>query len=123
MLKQLIRYWSVGVICFSIQFIVLICLVELGGLNPTLSSAIGSICAYIVNYWLLYYWTFRSKAKHHIASMMFLMVTTFGIAINLLIFWSLTEVAQVWYPISQFIATICSSLFNFAAHRKYTFNV
>ncbi len=121
LLGELIRFWTVGLVCICVQFGILVSLVEWAHLNPTLSSAIGSVHAFILNYFLLYHWAFRSTSAHRGAGFRFLIFTLFTLGINLLIFWTLTEKFGMWYPSSQFTATFISSLFSFAVNRRYTF--
>src|SRR5688572_28857583 len=66
-LMTFIRYGIAGVVAVAVQFGFLIFFVEKGGYDPTLSSGIGFIFSCVVNYYMLYYWTFKSKGSHRIA--------------------------------------------------------
>ena len=118
---DVIRFCIAGALSVTTQYFVLITLVEVFRINPTLSSATGFISGCVVNYLLLYFWAFTSNARHYMALLRYVTVMSGSMTINVLIFWSLTEHAGMWYPVSQFFATCSSSCFSFVANRYFTF--
>lgn len=104
-----------------VQFGILIGLVEFGHLNETVSSGIAFLIGCIVNYLLLYYWVFSSKGSHITIIMRYTIVTLLTLALNLAVFWVLTEPLQMWYLFSQIIATIIAAIANLFLNRYYAF--
>ncbi len=120
-LGDVLRFCVAGALCVAIQYAVLVFFVEIVHLNPTFSSTSGFVSGCVANYLLLYFWAFSSNGRHHIALVRYISVMCCSMSINVFIFWSLTEQMSIWYPISQFFATCCSSLFSFIANRYFTF--
>jgi len=100
-----IRYCLSGSVAVIAHFSVLVVAVELFSANPTLSTALGFLCGTIVNYLLQYHWTFRATGKHHHVFLRYCIVNAFTMSLNVLIFWTLTELVGLWYFYSQFCAT------------------
>ena len=118
---ELVRFLVSGALAVFTQFVVLICLVELGGLNKTFSSGLGFSCGGIVNYLLLYFWAFKSNGQHHLVVFKYLIAMCFSLSINVTVFWTLTEKLGIWYPLSQCGATTVSSVFSFLINKYFTF--
>jgi putative flippase GtrA len=118
---DLIRFSIAGALSVSTHYAILISLVEILHINPTFSSAAGFVGGCVVNYLLLYFWAFSSSARHYVALIRYVSVMSVSMGINVFIFWVFTEQVGIWYLISQFIATCCSSCFSFVANRHFTF--
>ena len=121
LLVELIRFGIVGGLSVCLQFLVLITAVEVFGVNPTLSSALGFSIACTSSYLALYYWTFKSDGKHHLVALRYICVMSFSMLLNLYIFWLFTETLEVWYVASRAIATCCSATCSFFLNKNYTF--
>lgn len=115
------RYLVSGGCSVIAQFGVLTLFVEQLQIDPTLSSATGFVAGCLVNYLMLYYWTFNSNGKHIIVAAKYTLVTTFTLLLNILIFWTLTEPLKIWYLYSQVVATGAVAMINFLINRRYTF--
>lgn len=120
-LTHFIRYVIAGTLAVSVQFSILTLLVEVFSILPTLASGVGFICGCSTNYMLQYYWTFRSKGDHFSTACKYALVNSITLCINLLIFWTLTNLLGVWYIISQGMAICVVVFINFFANRHFTF--
>lgn len=120
-LRLFLKYVVSGVSSVLIQYLTLIQLVEGLGLGEILSSSIAFIVGCLVNYLLLYYWAFRSNGRHHEVLIRYIGVTTVTFGINLVLFWLLTEVFNIWYISSQVFSTCFVALINFILYNKYAF--
>lgn len=115
------KYTISGAFSVVVQMGLLSFSVESLRMSPTLASCYSFILACVVNYVMLYYWTFKSTSSHRIVILRFCVVTLFTLALNLAVFWILTFPLKIWYIISQAIALMVVSLINFAINRRYTF--
>ena len=115
------RYVTSGFTSAVFQFGLLFLLVEYMRFDPTFSSGLSFVLACVVNYLMLYHWTFCSNGKHHIVALKYTSVTLLTLCVNLTVFWILTEVFFIWYILSQVIAVGVVAVFNFLINRGYTF--
>jgi len=118
----LFRYVISGAAAAGLHFLVLIGLVEVFGINPTFSSAVGFCSAIIVNYSLQYHWTFSSTTTHFKAFSRYLFVTLAMLGVNTLIFWSSITVLRMHYLVAQALAISVVFFLNFRINRRYTFS-
>jgi putative flippase GtrA len=116
-----LRYITAGSMAVSVQFALLTVCVEMAGILPTMSSAIGYICGASTNYVLQYYFTFRATGQHLRTFLIYVAVNLFTLCINLVIFWLLTNAFGIWYVISQAVAVCVVVFVNFYIHRRWTF--
>lgn len=114
-------YVIVGATSVAVQFATLAFLVENLALNPAFSSGMAFFMGCLVQYLLLYYWTFRSKGHHKAIVGRYALVTTVTLVLNVLIFWGLTDLIGMRYLESQALAASGISLLNFFFNRSYTF--
>jgi len=119
--KVVLRYLVSGGSSVVAQFGVLTVLVEQLHMDPTFSSAVGFVVGCIVNYLMLYYWTFKANGKHLVVAARYCLVTSFTLLLNISIFWTLTELLRVWYLLSQVFATGAVATINFLINRRFTF--
>lgn len=121
MLKQFMRFLSVGVIATAIHYAVLIALKESGLLSPTSASAVGFVISAVGNYLMNYHFTFRSGRKHTEALPRFASVALAGLALNALTMETLSAKMGLHYLLAQVVATGLVLVWNFAANRWWTF--
>lgn len=117
-----LRYVISGFTSVVVQFGVLACMVEWLKIDSTIASGTGFIIGCIVNYLMLYYWTFKTNGKHLAATVKYTLVTSFGLVMNLFIFRFLTNDLKVWYLFSQTIATLIVSLLAYVLNKRFTFS-
>lgn len=117
----LVRYTISGASSVVIQFAALTSMVEFLALDPTLSSGIAYLIGCFVNYQMLYFWTFRSKASHVSALLKYFLVTSCTLLVNLGLFWIMVELFHLWYLFSQVFATILVAALNMIIFKLYTF--
>jgi putative flippase GtrA len=121
LLSSYVRYIASGTVATLSHFTVLTILVELFALNPTLSTGLGCIVGGCVNYMLQRNLTFKSSIEHHRAVGRYLLMNSLTMTLNLLGFWAMTELFNIWYIYAQFTMTILISLLNFLINRHFTF--
>lgn len=119
--QQFVKFTAVGALGTLAHYAVLIFMVELLN-SPVLTATIyGSLAGAVINYFLNYYWTFNSKAKHWTTASKFFIIAFIGLLLNVQLMWIFTEVFEAWYLFSQIVATVIIFIFNFFCNRLLTF--
>lgn len=118
-----IKFLGVGGFATLVQYLLLVVLVETGLLSAAPASAIGYICASLVNYLLNYYLTFGSNARHQVAGVKFALVAVTGLGLNTALVYLLAHLLGVYYLFSQVLATLAVLFWNFFAHKHWTYKV
>lgn len=96
-------------------------LVEVVSANAVVASALGFTVGALVNYYLNYHITFKSKKSHNEAIIKFLTVALIGLALNTLIMFVAAEILLIYYLLAQVMATGMVLVWNFAGNRLWTF--
>ena len=115
------RYTLVGGLATLVHYVVLVALVELGGVNAGLSATIGASCGALAAYAGNKRFTFDSNAPHHQALPRFLLVAAAGAIANGCFVWAGTELLHMHYLLAQVIATAVILAAGFALNRSWTF--
>lgn len=118
---QFIRFAIVGGFATSIQYAVLIALVQGAAINAVIASSVGFALSAGINYALNRRITFRSNRPHAKASPRFAAVAAAGLAVNAGLIWVFHVAAGLHYLLAQVLATIGTLLWNFALNRAWTF--
>jgi putative flippase GtrA len=118
---QFISFAGVGAIGTLAQYVVLILLAGLLGVSPVTASGAGFVAGGLINYFLNYWWTFRSKEPHLTSSVKFAAVASIGFGIN----WATMSYAvvhlQMQFLIAQVFTTTLVLVWTFIANRLWTF--
>lgn len=118
---QFFCFAFIGIFGTAFHYIILILLVNLFYVNSILASIIGSIIGTFVNYILNYHWTFQSNKNHKETMTKFFTVASSGMLFNALIMAIAVNKLQVYYLISQLLATSIVLFWNFTANKIWTF--
>ena len=117
----LLKYATAGALATAAHFSCLIALVELGGLRPTIATALGFCAAIAVNYNLQYHWTFQASGTHGVVFVRYLAVTAVMLVLNTV----LLSIGYEWigwhYIPAQAVATLLVFGCNYSINRSYTF--
>lgn len=120
-LKMFSTFLVAGALAAMVQYGVLIVLVQLAATNAVAASALGYAVAAVVNYYLNYRYTFRSKQVHWRAFSKFALVVLCGISLNT---WFM-HIGIEWfgwhYLLAQLLATALVLLWNFTANALWSF--
>jgi putative flippase GtrA len=112
----------VGAICTTLQYAILVVLVQTTGANATLASTIGFAASTVLNYALNYRFTYRATTPHATSFPRFIAVALAGLALNATIVYAGTEVAGVHYLLAQLAATGAVLFWNFFVNLKWSFS-
>lgn len=119
--SPIFKYLISGGTAATVQYTILIGLVEVFNVNPFIATFIGLTVATFVNYPLQYYWTFINYVPHCIAFPKYVLVTSVAYTVNLFSFWFLEHVVGTHYIIAQIVATSIALAINFIVNSRYTF--
>lgn len=133
---QFIRYVFVGGAATVVQYLILILLVELFGVNANVSNGFGFAGGLLTNYFISTYWVFDNSSVKNKAGefTVFALIGIVGLGINQALIWlfdkQLAEVsilggiipADKYYIIGQVIATALVFFWNFFARKLLLYN-
>jgi putative flippase GtrA len=122
LLGQFARFALVGVFCTAIQVLVLVMGVEGLGLDAVLASSLGYLLSAVASYLLNRRFTYASSASHAVLAWRFVTVLAIGVVLNALFMQLLHGYLQWQYVLAQLFATGGTLLWNFCAHRYWTFS-
>ncbi|TQE99636.1 MAG: hypothetical protein FKY71_07625 [Spiribacter salinus] len=120
-LGELALFTVAGAIATLLQFVILILLSTRGGVPVVLASTIGYAAAAGLNYLLNYHLTFRASRAHGSSATRFAMVVLTGIGLNALLMALLTGIVGAPYLPAQAVTVVLVFIWNFAAHRAWSF--
>ncbi|MBE0574958.1 MAG: GtrA family protein [Desulfuromonadales bacterium] len=118
---EFLTFSGVGAIGTLVHYLILFITVEFFFFNPVVSSFFGFVSGAVVNYYLNYYFTFKSKKNHKEAISKFFLVAGVGLVLNTLIMVLLTTVLDQNYLLAQLLATALTLAWNFTVNRLWTF--
>lgn len=119
LLTQICKFGLVGVICFGIDYALMIVLTELFHIMYLVSAAISFVVSVAVNYILSMRYVFHGKEdKSRLQEMIiFVALSTLGLGLNQLTMWIAVEFFHVFYVLAKVAATILVMVYNFISRK------
>lgn len=115
------KFGIVGVLCFGIDYGLMIFLTEVGGIPYLVSSGISFSVSVMVNYILSLTFVFetdKNKNKNKIVEfLIFIMLSVIGLGINQILMWVCVDKLHVHYMISKIGVTGVVMLYNFITRK------
>ncbi|WP_026608536.1 GtrA family protein [Methylocapsa acidiphila] len=121
LLRQFSSFAGVGFIATAVHYCVLIGLVQFAGLGPVVAALAGYSAGGAVSYGLSRRCVFHSARPHDEAAWRFAVVVSVGFGLTYLLMSLFVSVAGFPYLPAQVVTTGAVMLWNFAAHRVWTF--
>ena len=121
LIKQLISFGIVGVICFVIDYGLMVLLTEAFGVRYIISSGISFTVSVIVNYILSVKFVFDVNKKNNQTEnfFMFVVLSVIGLGLNQLIMWFGVEKLVISYLIVKIGATAIVMVYNFITRKLF----
>lgn len=118
---QLVRFGIVGVIAFVIDYVIMIALTELVGINYLISSGISFTISVIVNYILSITMVFQPKkdANKTKEFIIFVILSVIGLGLNQLLMYVQVDLLSIYYMIAKIIATGIVMVYNFISRKIF----
>jgi putative flippase GtrA len=120
-LATLIRFAVSGGLATVTHVAVFVVLVEGLGLRPVLAATPAFVFALLVSYGANYHWTFAASGPHRLMLPRFVMVALIGLSLNLLITYSVVDVAGYWYGYALLLVVLIVPLLTFTLSRVWVF--
>lgn len=121
LIEQMVKFGVVGIICFIIDYGLLLLFKQAFSIDVLSSSALSFIISTIVNYFLSVAWVFnvdesKSKPKRFIV---FIVFSIIGLLLTQLIMWLGVYKLSIDYRFVKIIATIVVMTFNFITRKIF----
>lgn len=113
--REFLRYFVAGSLAFGSDFLVLVALTEMGGVNYLVSNLFGFCSGLAVSYLLCIRWVFarRRLAVPAQEFAVFTALALLGLGLNEVVLWATVEMAGQHYAIAKVVATGAVFLVNF----------
>lgn len=126
-----ISYFRIAIYAFSgflgmgTNIFLLYLLTSVFGLWYLLSGVISFTCSVFVGFFLHKEFTFNDKVKHRINKklILFFLVAIANLVINTLLLYFLTDIMDIFYILSQVIASILVASWSYLIYYKMVFDV
>lgn len=120
-LKQFTKFGIVGVICFVIDYGVMVLLTEACGTPYLLSCGISFSISVVVNYYLSMKYVFASrddmsKRKEFI---IFVILSVIGLLLTEALMWIIVDILAIHYMVSKVLVTGIVMIFNFITRKLF----
>lgn len=122
-MRQFLRFIGVGLVATGLQFVILIVLTEFDICGPVAASSAGYGLSALANYLLNFKFTFRSDVPHRVAVPRFMVVGAIGLFGNSALMFVLVHNVHMATIAAQVMTTIVTTIWNFVAHRAWTYEV
>lgn len=121
LIEQFVKFGFVGVICFVIDYGVMILLTELFGVPYLISCTISFSISVVVNYYLSmsYIFTSRDDISKSKEFTIFVVLSVLGVLLTVLFMWMMTDLIGVHYMLSKIVVTGIVMAFNFITRKIF----
>lgn len=121
LLKQIFGFGIVGIICFIIDYGLMIILTEVVGLNYLVSCALSFIISTIVNYILSMRFVFESKENVNkpVEFILFVIMSTIGLGLTELLMFLAVDKLNIYYMSSKIVVTGIVMFYNFVTRKIF----
>ncbi len=121
LVTQVMRFLGVGVIAFVIDFGAMVFLVEVLGFNSVVAAAVSYVISVIVNYLLSMRFVFRHRSdlSRHREFIIFVVLSTIGLGINVGLMWVGENAIGLDYRIAKLSVTVIVTLWNFVTRKLF----
>lgn len=123
LLRQFATFFGVGALATALHYAVLVALVQAAGADPVAAALAGYCAGGLASYWLNRTRTFRSDRPHAEAGWRFAAVMAVGFLLTWGLMTLLVDRLGLPYLLAQMAATGVVLVWNFIAHKWWTFRL
>lgn len=119
LLGQIMKFGVVGVLCFGIDYGLMVFLTEVCGIRYLVSSGISFSVSVIVNYILSLKFVFETDKENNkiVEFFVFIILSLIGLGINQVLMWVCVDKLHVYYMISKIGVTGVVMGYNFITRK------
>lgn len=119
--NKIIRFFIVGGIATLIDFIFLYIFKEFLNMDVIIANTLSFIISVTYNYIASIVWVFdiNKEKNKKIQFILFILFSIFGLVLNNIILYILTDIFNMYYLISKVVATFIVMIFNFITRKKF----
>jgi len=119
LIEQIMKFGIVGVLCFVIDYGLMIFLTEVFGISYLISSGISFSVSVIVNYKLSLKFVFKTDESRNkiIEFIIFVVLSVIGLGINQVLMWICVDKLHIFYMISKIGVTAVVMVYNFITRK------
>ncbi len=123
LIEQFMKFGVVGAIAFAIDYIILMVLSQLFGVDPVIAAAISFMISLIFNYLasMKYVFKRRDDMSRRREFIIFCTLSLIGLGINEIIIWTGVELfGNGFIPVtaSKLVSTVVVAIWNFVMRKK-----
>lgn len=117
--RQFLRFGIIGVLCFGIDYGLMILLTEMADIEYIYSTAISYTISTVINYILSVRFVFcrRENADYKTELLVFLALGLIGLGFNQMIMWVVVEHYGIPYQLAKLLATATVGVYNFVSRK------
>ncbi len=118
---QFCKFGIVGLLCFLIDYGLMVALTETTNLNYFVSCGISYTTSVVVNYVLSMRFVFRGRDEMSkmMEILIFVILGIIGLAFNQLIMWIAVETFHIFYAVAKILATMMVTVYNFISRKIF----
>lgn len=119
LIEQIMKFGIVGVLCFAIDYGLMIFMTEVFGISYLISSGISFSVSVIVNYKLSLKFVFKTDENRNkiIEFIIFVVLSVIGLGINQVLMWICVDKLHIFYMISKIGVTAVVMVYNFITRK------
>ena len=119
--NKIIRFSIVGGIATLIDFIFLYIFKEFLNMDVIIANTLSFIISVTYNYIASIVWVFdiNKEKNKKIQFILFILFSIFGLVLNNIILYILTDIFNMYYLISKVVATLFAMIFNFITRKRF----
>lgn len=113
------KFGAVGVLCFGIDYGLMIFLTEVWGIRYLASSGISFSVSVLVNYTLSLKFVFETDKDNNkvVEFLVFIILSVIGLGINQALMWVCVDKLHVHYMVSKIGVTLVVMVYNFVTRK------
>ncbi len=121
LMQQMARFSVVGVSATALDFVLLVVLTEMLGVNYLVSNVISFSVSIVVNYLASMRFVFerRSGMRRRSAFACFIVLSVLGLGLNSLCMWLIVDGAGIDYRAAKVLAALIVSVWNFVTRKLF----
>ncbi len=117
------RYFWAGSLTFAVDFVVLLTLTEMAGINYLWSNLVAVSIGIVVSYLLCVHWVFQNRRYNQVVFEfpLFVMTCVVGLVLNELLMWAFVEGVEIHYLVAKVAVTLVVFIVNFCLKKVILF--